>query len=496
MSAAWAIALLREAGEKSSANLLEAALARAGEAGKGTAVGAGAKRVAVSDARDEDAVASRPSSGASSATRSSASGSAARSRPAPPLSPADSCPPEMDESWEEDELGYYRVPVDDMERFYGEELVGSLTDEETDDDGDENASGSKEEELDSTHEGDMTLSDDFASADEGAEDGGAEEGGSEEGADGGAEGADGSSRERAPRGKHRREISLDLDSGNEIGDVLGGLKEEERSEVGGLDGGGGGGGGGFSFPVLPETPPMDGDALFPSNPETGDEVEEGGAQPQEGDDTIGDESEVGNWQARRQRRRRRRTSFSDAGVPGGAGAGEDQMRPSTSEAEVISARTNEVPPSRGSDQHGEMGQKAGFYDMNALRSLLGSRSSMGSRGSLGIGGHLGGGRAHGGRPDSASMEAMGEEYETFTLRVIHRRRHTGFEECKDFPVQLGEVIAGRYQVIDKLGSAAFSTAIQTLDLQNGTMVCMKIIKNNKDFFDQSLDEIKLLKVRR
>ena len=289
---------------------------------------------------------------------------------------------------------------------------------------------------------------------------------------------------------------MDLDSGNEIGDVLGGLKEEERSEAGGLDGGGGGGGGGFSFPVLPETPPMDGDALFPSNPETGDEVEEGGAQPQEGDDTIGDESEVGNWQARRQRRRRRRTSFSDAGVPGGAGAGEDQMRPSTSEAEVISARTNEVPPSRGSDQHGEMGQKAGFYDMNALRSLLGSRSSMGSRGSLGIGGHLGGGRAHGGRPDSASMEAMGEEYETFTLRVIHRRRHTGFEECKDFPVQLGEVIAGRYQVIDKLGSAAFSTAIQTLDLQNGTMVCMKIIKNNKDFFDQSLDEIKLLKVRR
>ena len=172
------------------------------------------------------------------------------------------------------------------------------------------------------------------------------------------------------------------------------------------------------------------------------------------------------------------------------------MRPSTSEAEVISARTNEVPPSRGSDQHGEMGQKAGFYDMNALRSLLGSRSSMGSRGSLGIGGHLGGGRAHSGRPDSASMEAMGEEYETFTLRVVHRRRHTGFEECKDFPVQLGEVIAGRYQVIDKLGSAAFSTAIQTLDLQNGTMVCMKIIKNNKDFFDQSLDEIKLLKVRR
>jgi len=28
--------------------------------------------------------------------------------------------------------------------------------------------------------------------------------------------------------------------------------------------------------------------------------------------------------------------------------------------------------------------------------------------------------------------------------------------------------------------------------QDGVPVCLKIIKNNKDFFDQSLDEIKLL----
>eukprot|EP00959_Pyramimonas_sp_CCMP1952_P263991 5520402-Pyramimonas_sp.AAC.1 len=44
-----------------------------------------------------------------------------------------------------------------------------------------------------------------------------------------------------------------------------------------------------------------------------------------------------------------------------------------------------------------------------------------------------------------------------------------------------------------LGSAAFSKAVQALDLQTGMLVCIKIIKNNKDFFDQSLDEIKLLK---
>ncbi|KAK3253296.1 hypothetical protein CYMTET_37450 [Cymbomonas tetramitiformis] len=86
-----------------------------------------------------------------------------------------------------------------------------------------------------------------------------------------------------------------------------------------------------------------------------------------------------------------------------------------------------------------------------------------------------------------------EQYETFDLKVIHRRGHTGFEESKDFPIRMNSIIAGRYQVMEFLGSAAFSKAIQALDLQTGMLVCIKIIKNNKDFFDQSLDEIKLLK---
>ena len=33
-----------------------------------------------------------------------------------------------------------------------------------------------------------------------------------------------------------------------------------------------------------------------------------------------------------------------------------------------------------------------------------------------------------------------------TLKVIHRRRRTGFEETKDFPVRVDDLIAGRYQV--------------------------------------------------
>lgn len=73
---------------------------------------------------------------------------------------------------------------------------------------------------------------------------------------------------------------------------------------------------------------------------------------------------------------------------------------------------------------------------------------------------------------------------------MHR---TGFEESKEFPIVLSSIIAGRYFVTEYLGSAAFSKVIQAHDLQTGLDVCLKIIKNDKDFFDQSLDEIKLLK---
>ncbi|AQK99583.1 Protein kinase superfamily protein [Zea mays] len=116
------------------------------------------------------------------------------------------------------------------------------------------------------------------------------------------------------------------------------------------------------------------------------------------------------------------------------------------------------------------------------------------------------------------------EYEVFELRIIHRKNRftslfyfefslqncmlvdpfsylynigmhcrTGFEENKDFPIVLNSVVAGRYCITEYLGSAAFSKVVQAHDLQTGMDVCLKIIKNDKDFFDQSLDEIKLLK---
>ncbi|RAL51294.1 hypothetical protein DM860_010796 [Cuscuta australis] len=86
-----------------------------------------------------------------------------------------------------------------------------------------------------------------------------------------------------------------------------------------------------------------------------------------------------------------------------------------------------------------------------------------------------------------------DDFEVFNLKIIHRKNRTGFEENKDIPIVLNSIIAGRYYVTEYLGSAAFSKVVQARDLRAGMDVCLKIIKNDKDFFDQSLDEIKLLK---
>lgn len=96
--------------------------------------------------------------------------------------------------------------------------------------------------------------------------------------------------------------------------------------------------------------------------------------------------------------------------------------------------------------------------------------------------------------DFYPAEMDGVVFDSFPLRVVFERDRTGFEQSKEFPIEIGSVIAARYQVLKYLGSAAFSRAVQCLDLEKNEMVCMKIIKNEKDFVDQSLDEIKLLKL--
>lgn len=83
-------------------------------------------------------------------------------------------------------------------------------------------------------------------------------------------------------------------------------------------------------------------------------------------------------------------------------------------------------------------------------------------------------------------------FDSISLKVIVDRERTGFEESKDFAIIIDSVIAARYKVIEFLGTATFSKAIHVQDLTNGRHLCLKIIENNKDYFDQSLDEVKML----
>ena len=86
----------------------------------------------------------------------------------------------------------------------------------------------------------------------------------------------------------------------------------------------------------------------------------------------------------------------------------------------------------------------------------------------------------------------GQFIDSYSLKVVVDRERTGFEESKDFKIVINNLIAGRYQILGYLGNAAFSKAVKCLDTKENKLVCLKIIENNKNYFDQSLDEIKVL----
>ena len=97
-------------------------------------------------------------------------------------------------------------------------------------------------------------------------------------------------------------------------------------------------------------------------------------------------------------------------------------------------------------------------------------------------------------PTRADVDESGApcRFAAMALKVVYEAGRTGFEDEKDFAALPGQVIAGRYVVKDKLGSAAFSSALGCDDLATGRQVCLKVVKNNKEYVDQSIDEVKLL----
>lgn len=55
------------------------------------------------------------------------------------------------------------------------------------------------------------------------------------------------------------------------------------------------------------------------------------------------------------------------------------------------------------------------------------------------------------------------------------------------------MLAGRYKIESVLGSGVFAKVLKVYDLIRKEQTCLKMVSNNKDFFDQALDEIKLLR---
>lgn len=80
------------------------------------------------------------------------------------------------------------------------------------------------------------------------------------------------------------------------------------------------------------------------------------------------------------------------------------------------------------------------------------------------------------------------------IKVYSLKHKTGLQVNKDFTVTTGKLIIERYEIINVLGTAAFSTALKCYDHHTGCTVCLKMIKNVKEYVDQSLDEIKLLTI--
>ena len=64
-----------------------------------------------------------------------------------------------------------------------------------------------------------------------------------------------------------------------------------------------------------------------------------------------------------------------------------------------------------------------------------------------------------------SQRYIDETYDLIDLKIYHKRGKTGFESHKDLYVEMGDIIAGRYQVIKVVGSAVFSKAIKAVDLK-------------------------------
>jgi hypothetical protein len=81
-------------------------------------------------------------------------------------------------------------------------------------------------------------------------------------------------------------------------------------------------------------------------------------------------------------------------------------------------------------------------------------------------------------------------------QVIFEPHRTGFEETKDLMPAKGYIIAGRYRVEEYLGQAAFSSALQCVDLKSRgddpEWVCLKVSLRHFELFDAMMSKLRVL----
>lgn len=77
------------------------------------------------------------------------------------------------------------------------------------------------------------------------------------------------------------------------------------------------------------------------------------------------------------------------------------------------------------------------------------------------------------------------------LRVYHDGLKLGMTDVRQLAIQAGDIM-GDYKVTCQIGDGTSARVFDALDLRNDRRVCLKVVENDKDYFDQGLNEAKLL----
>jgi len=79
-----------------------------------------------------------------------------------------------------------------------------------------------------------------------------------------------------------------------------------------------------------------------------------------------------------------------------------------------------------------------------------------------------------------------------SLPVLYNPDCNGLEDDAELGLDVGTVLIDRYRIVSHIGKGSFSRVVQAYDLKEKLMVGIKVLRNDKDCFDQGVGEIRLL----